>query len=231
MSGDKPDSPEPNRKPRLAPILAAAWVGLPLFFLVTGGSLDWWQAWAYCVVILPSMTGFVLYLGARDPEFLSRRLKVREKEKTQRLIQSGGAIAFLASAVLPGLDHRLGWSRVPFAAAIVALILVEATYLAIARVFLVNRWASRTVETYIGQQIVSTGPYAIVRHPMYAATILMYLATPVALGSWWGVLPALTLIPIMVLRIRNEEEVLLRELAGYEEYRRKVRYRLLPCVW
>ena len=109
--------------------------------------------------------------------------------------------------------------------------LALAAYLGVLRVFAENRWAGRTIETCPGQTVVSTGPYSIVRHPMYAASLVLYLATPVALGSWWALLASLAVVPVYALRIRNEEEVLVRDLPGYDEYRRRVRFRLLPRVW
>jgi protein-S-isoprenylcysteine O-methyltransferase Ste14 len=211
--------------------LVAGWIVMPLFFLVTGGDLGWWQAWAWCAVLLVPMTLFVTWMMARDPEFLVRRMKMREKERAQRRVLTWGVPLMLAELIIPGLDHRWGWSEPPLGAVVAALALVLSGYLGILAVFLANRWAGRTIETYDEQEVVTTGPYAVVRHPMYTATTVLYLATPVALGSWWAVLPALAFIPLMVLRIRNEEEVLVRELEGYPEYRRKVRHRLIPYVW
>ncbi len=211
--------------------VAAAWTLLPLFFLVTGGDLAWWNGWAYCAVLLVPMTAFVAYMVRHDPDFIVRRSTMREKERTQRRVLAVGTPLLLAALVIPGLDHRFGWSRPSLGVVVAALALSLAGYLAVLRVFLENRWAGRTIETYAGQQVISTGPYAVVRHPMYAGTSLLYVATPLALGSWWAVLPALAFIPVFVFRIRNEEEVLVRELAGYADYRRKVRYRLVPLVW
>lgn len=211
--------------------LVAAWIVLPLFFLVTGGSLAWWEAWVYCATLLVPMTLFGLHMQRHDPGFLERRVKLEEKERAQRRILALGYPSFIAMFVIPGLDYRFGWSEPPVAIEAVALAIVLGGYLTVLRVFLENRWAGRTVETFAGQEVISTGPYAIVRHPMYSSSIALYLATPVALGSWWALLPALTFLPIFVLRIRNEEEVLVRELPGYEAYRRKVRFRLVPFVW
>ena len=216
---------------RAATKVVAAWIILPLFFLVTGGSLRWWEAWIYCAVLLGPMTIFIIHMIRHDPEFIARRFKLREKEQTQRRILVWGYPAFLAAVVVPGLDHRFGWSAPPVPAVAVAMVIVLGGYLMVLRVFLENRWAGRTVETYAEQKVISSGPYAIVRHPMYAGTLAMYLATPVALGSWWALIPALTFVPIFVFRIRNEEEVLGRELPGYEEYRRRTRFRLVPFVW
>jgi protein-S-isoprenylcysteine O-methyltransferase Ste14 len=211
--------------------VVAAWILLPLFFLATGGDLAWWNAWAYCAILLVPMTAFVAYMARHDPAFIERRSTMREKERTQRWVQVVGMPLMLAALVIPGFDHRFGWSHPPLGVVVAALGASLAGYVAVVLVFLENRWAGRTVETYAGQQVVSTGPYAVVRHPMYAGTSLLYVATPLALGSWWAVLPALAFIPVFVFRIRNEEEVLVRELAGYDEYRGKVRYRLVPFVW
>jgi protein-S-isoprenylcysteine O-methyltransferase Ste14 len=211
--------------------VVAAWILLPLFFLATGGDLAWWNAWAYCAVLLVPMTAFVAYMARHDPEFIVRRSTMREKERTQRWVQVVGMPLMSAALVIPGLDHRFGWSHPPLAVVVAALAISLAGYLAAVRVFLENRWAGRTIETYAGQQVISTGPYAVVRHPMYAGTSLLYVATPLALGSWWAALPALAFIPVFVFRIRNEEEVLIRALAGYDEYRKRVRYRMVPFVW
>lgn len=211
--------------------IVASWVLLPASFLTTARSLDWWQAWAWCAVILVPMTTFVLWKARTDPDFIGRRLKMREKERPQQRLCAIGLPFYAAALALPGFDRRYGWSEIPTAAVIAALAVSLAGFLLVLRVFIENRWAGRTVEIWEGQQVVSTGPYAIVRHPMYTGSLVLWLATPIALGSWWAFLPALASIPLLVMRIRNEEEVLRRNLSGYEEYLRKVRYRLLPMVW
>jgi len=216
---------------RAAIKVVAAWVVLPAFFLLIGGSLGWWEAWAYSAIILVPMTAFVALAARRDPQFIARRSRYREKERPQRRILSWGVPVILGTLVVPGLDYRFGWSEPPLAVVVSALGVALAGYVSILRVFLENRWAGRTVETYPGQQVVSTGPYAVVRHPMYAASVVLYLATPVALGSWWALIPALGFVPLFVARIRHEEAVLVRELPGYDEYRQRVRYRLVPFIW
>lgn len=211
--------------------LIGSWVLLPASFLMMGRSLDWWEAWAWCAVILVPMTIFGFWMVRTDPDFVARRMKMREKERAQQHLT---LIAFpfnIATLAIPGLDHQYGWSEVPVAVVIAALTLSLAGFLLILRVFVENRWAGRTIETWEGQQVISTGPYGIVRHPMYTGSLILWLATPIALGSWWAFLPALVSIPILVLRILNEEEVLRRQLNGYEAYLRRVRYRLLPLVW
>lgn len=211
--------------------LLAAWIVLPLFFLLTGGSLSWWQAWVYCALLLVPMTFFVAWMARRDPAFFDRRFKMKEEEPVQRRIQAWATPFFLAFLIVLGLDHRFGWSDPPRAIVVAALILSLGAYLMVLRVFLENRWAGRTVETWVDQKVVDTGPYKIVRHPMYTAAIALMLATPVALGSYWGIVGALVYIPVFVFRVRNEEEVLLRDLRGYEDYRARVRYRIIPYIW
>jgi len=211
--------------------LVGAWVLLPLFFLVTGGSLDWWEAWAFCALLLVPATAFVLRMARKDPEFLERRMQFKEKEKTQRHVVAWGVPLAIAIFAVPGLDHRFGWTAPPLLAILIAQALVLASYLVVLDVFRVNRWAARTVGTMPGQQVISTGPYALVRHPMYAASIVLYLASSVALGSWWGMLPGALYAPLLIVRIRNEEEVLVRQLPGYEEYRKTVRFKLVPHLW
>ena len=170
-------------------------------------------------------------MARHDPSFFDRRFKMREKERAQRRLQAWAVPLFLPVFILPGLDHRFGWSGPPLAFVVVALFLSLVSYLMVLRVFLENRWAGRTVETWEDQKVIDTGPYAIVRHPMYTAVMVLLLVTPVALGSWWAVIGAFAYYTIFYFRIRNEEEVLLRELPGYEDYRARVRYRIIPFIW
>ena len=144
----------------------------------------------------------------------------------------GFSIIFLLGAFLvPGFDRRWGWSVMPWWVVVAADLLVLLGYAIIFRVFRENQFTSRTVQVEQGQQVVSTGPYAVVRHPMYVGVLVFYLASPIALGSWWAFLPAAIIIPILVVRIVNEEQVLERDLAGYREYKLKTKYRLLPGIW
>ena len=155
----------------------------------------------------------------------------REQQAPQKLVIKLSFLWFFLVFILPGFDLRFGWSDVPIAAVLAADVLVMIGYAVILRVFQENRYASRVVEVADDQPVIQSGPYAIVRHPMYFGTALMYLATPVALGSWWALLPALLIVPILVLRILNEETVLAEQLPGYREYMQKIRYRLIPGVW
>jgi protein-S-isoprenylcysteine O-methyltransferase Ste14 len=226
------DASSPRRtRRRTAVRVLLAWLVLPTFFWITGGSVDWWEAWVYCAIVLLPMTVSAVRVARSDPAFLERRFRMRERERTQRRVISWGAGLAVALFVLPGLDRRFGWSAPPRAAVLAAQALVAVGYLGILAVFHANRWAGRTVEVDPGQEVISTGPYAVVRHPMYVTTILLYLATPVALGSWWAVIPGLLLVPVLVARILNEEQVLRRDLPGYPGYAKQVRYRLLPGLW
>jgi protein-S-isoprenylcysteine O-methyltransferase Ste14 len=212
-------------------VVALAWVSLPSTLLVTAGTLDWWEAWVLSAIYLVPLTAFVARVARTNPEILERRLQVKEKERTQRRVIGFSLPLAVGMYGIPGLDRRFGWSAPPVAVEIAALVSVLAACLVVLNVVGSNRWAARTVETVPGQQVVSAGAYAVVRHPMYAALLAVYIATPIALGSWWAVIPAALFIPLFVVRIRNEEEVLVRELPGYDEYRRKVRFRLIPYVW
>ncbi|VVC01606.1 Phospholipid methyltransferase [uncultured archaeon] len=195
------------------------------------GTLDYWQAWLYMSAIFVPVAFVGLYFLAADQAFLERRFKMREKEKPQKLVQKIGALIFIVGFLLPGLDRRFGWSQVPSWMSLAADAVVLLSYFLIFLVFRENSFAGRTIRVEKGQKVISTGPYSVIRHPMYLGVLLMYLATPVALGSYVAFWPFLLTIPLLAYRIGNEEEVLLRELEGYEEYAAKVRYRLVPGIW
>ncbi len=204
---------------------------LALVFFLTAGTMRYWQAWMVLATLFIPMIILLVYLLASAPDLLERRLRGREKEVEQRKILRLSLVFLFLSLFLPGLDIRFGWSSVPWQVAVLADVLVLLGYGIFARVLLENRFASRTVQVDEGQTVITTGPYTHVRHPMYTGVILMYLMIPLALGSYWAVIPALGMIPAIVARINNEEEVMVRELRGYAEYRITVRYRLIPGVW
>ena len=158
-------------------------------------------------------------------------MRIKERDKTQSKIQSFGSLYFLLAFILPGLDFRWGWSSVPVWVVIFANILVITGYLIVVQVFKENSFASRIVEVNADQKVIDTGPYALVRHPMYVGVILMYSATPLALSSWWALIPALLIIPLLVMRILGEERLLAKELDGYSAYMNMVRWRLIPGIW
>jgi len=164
-----------------------------------------------------------------DPEFLERRTKVKEKEQVIFSILS--TFIFLKGFIIPGLDHRFGWSNVPTYLTIFADVLILMGYLIIFFVFKQNSFASRIIEVSENQKIISTGLYAIVRHPMYIGVLIMFIPTPVALGSYWGLIPLALLPAFLVVRILNEEKVLSDNLNGYKEYCQKTRHRLIPFIW
>jgi protein-S-isoprenylcysteine O-methyltransferase Ste14 len=201
-----------------------------LLFL-PAGTINYWQGWAYLAVIFAPMLLVFGYLIANDPALLERRLRAREPMHEQRVIQFVGALCYLAAFVVPGLDRRFGWSNVPPLIVITADVVCLAGYALFIIVLRENTYASRVIEVSGDQRVISTGPYAVVRHPMYVAVLLMFLATPVALGSWWGVLAMIPEIGVLVARIRHEEQVLSRELPGYAEYRQRTRNRLIPGIW
>jgi len=211
--------------------LVAAFVILLGFFLLSAGTVAYWEAWAYMTVLFVPMTLVLVYLFWKDPGLLERRMRTREREAEQGLVVKLGSLCYLLIFLLPGFDRRFGWSEVPVVAVVVADILFLLGYGLFVLVLRENSYASRVVEVEEGQRVITTGPYAIVRHPMYVAVIVIFVATPVALGSWWAVLPALPLIALLVARIRNEEKVLLRELEGYSEYSQVTKYRLIPGAW
>lgn len=209
-------------------------LGIPLIafiIILPAGRWDYWQGWMYLATIFIPMFFVLAYFIKNDPNLLERRLRMREKESAQRKIIALSYPYFLAAFILPGLDVRFGWSNVPVWVSILADGIVLGGYMIFVWVLTVNSYLSRTVEVDTDQKVVSNGPYAIVRHPMYFGVSLLYMASPVALGSYWATLPALMIVPLLVARIHNEEEVLLRELAGYAEYCQKVKYRLLPGIW
>ncbi len=210
---------------------AAGFIVVAVMLFVPAGTLHYWQAWIYLGVVFVPLVFVVRYLLKRDPGLLERRMRVREKENPQKWIQAIGGILFFTGFLIPGLDYRYHWSTVPVSVVIAADVIVFLGYLFIFLVFRENSFASRIVEVEQGQKVITTGPYALVRHPMYLGLTLMVLATPLALGSWWALLLFLPIPAFLVFRIRNEEEVLVRELPGYIEYSRKTRYRFIPFVW
>jgi len=202
-----------------------------LLLFLPAGTFDFWQVYVYVGLILILVVGATSYFLKHDPELVERRLRSREKQDTQKAVILGMTAIVILMYVIPGLDRRFGWSDVPTVVVLLADFLVAVGYLFIAFVMKTNSYASRIVEVEEGQQVIKTGPYAVVRHPMYTGAVFMYLASPVALGSWWGMVPAITMPFVLIPRILNEEKVLRDELTGYSEYCTEVRWRLLPYVW
>ena len=210
-------------------IMAPVFIGLILF--LPAGTLYYWEAWIYCGVLFIPVSFVVFYFLKKDPELLERRMRMREKEEKQKTIVKFAAIIFLIGFIIPGLDYRYQWSNVPFIFVIAANVIVFSGYMLCFLVFRENSYASRIIEVETGQEVITTGPYAIVRHPMYFGVLLMYLFTPLALGSYWALPFFLPLLLLIVSRLLNEEEVLLRELPGYKEYCQKTKFHLIPFIW
>ena len=201
---------------------------------LAAGSLRYWQGWLFWLHFAAWTAGGTLYFLKRDPALVSRRLRAgptAEKEPAQKRIQLFASIFLCAIFVLSGLDDRFGWSTVPVAVVIAGHVLLAFGYLAMFIVFRANSFAASTIEVGAGQQVVSSGPYAVVRHPMYAGALLMFLGVPLALGSWWGLVPVALLAATLVARLRDEEAYLARNLPGYDDYRRKLPWRLVPGLW
>lgn len=201
---------------------------------VPAGTLNYWQAWLFLAVFTVTTAAPSVSLAVRHPDALARRMKAgpaAETRPAQRVIITLTVGLVLGTIVLSALDHRFGWSAVP-----VWLVLVGATLVAvglgIAQLVIVqNHYAAATVTVEAGQTVVSTGLYALVRHPMYTGTVLMMIGTPPALDSLWGLLGVAASVPVIVARILDEEKMLTAELPGYREYARQVRYRLVPHLW
>jgi protein-S-isoprenylcysteine O-methyltransferase Ste14 len=206
-------------------------VVLGLLLLVSAGTFNYWQVYLYFAVILVPMIFVMFYFLKNDPAFLERRLKAKEKEKEQIIIQIVFSLIFLSGFVISGLDQRFGWSNVPVYVVIIADVVILLGYLLVFSVFKQNSYASRIVEVESDQKLISTGLYSFVRHPMYLGVMIMYIPTPIALGSYWGLIPMATIPLALVLRIINEEKVLSKDLPGYKDYCQKTRHRLIPYIW
>jgi len=192
---------------------------------------NYWQGWLYWAVLFAPMLLVVLYFMNRDPEFLERRMRYKEKEHEQSAIVIAGFVILIAGISVIGLDLYYSWSIVPAEAVIAADAISLIGYCIIFLAFRENSYASRIIEVEKNQRVISSGPYAIICHPMYLGDLMMMLAMPVALGSWAGVAIFSLYIPLIIARILNEEKVLARGLPGYAEYRRRIQYRLLPKIW
>lgn len=205
-----------------------------LFIFAPAGSFNFWQAWVYSIIFIMSSATITVYLWKRDPELLARRVEVgpvAEKEKTQKIIQVFASLLFISILIVPSLDHRFGWSNVPLYIVIIGDILVVLGFFLVFLVFKENTFAAATIEIATDQKVITTGPYSMVRHPMYSGALIMLFGTPLALGSWWGLLVLIPFTLIIILRLLDEEKFLSQKLTGYNEYCQKVCYRLIPFLW
>lgn len=204
-------------------------VGLLIF--LPAGTLSYPNGWLLMGLLFVPMliAGFVMFF--KDPAFLAKRLDVKEKRSAQQGVVKLSGLMFIGGFVIAGLDFRFGWSDVPQTVVLIAGVLFLLAYLLYAEVMRENAYLSRTIKVEEGQTVVDTGLYGIVRHPMYMATVLLFTMIPLALGSWWALIPFAFYPVIIIARLKDEEALLTRELPGYAEYMQKVKYRLIPFIW
>lgn len=207
---------------------------LALMLFLPAGTLRYWQGWVYWIVSTVSILGVTLYFLKHDPKLIERRNDVgprAEPHRKQKIVQAFASLFVCALVIFSALDYRWHWSNVPvaavFAADAVGLLCYWLTFL----VFRENTYTAGVVRVEENQKVISTGPYRFVRHPLYAAALLQFFVTPVALGSWWGLRDAVPLVAVLVIRLLDEEQRLTVDLPGYREYCQKVRYRLVPFFW
>ncbi|HJU10584.1 MAG TPA: isoprenylcysteine carboxylmethyltransferase family protein [Candidatus Binataceae bacterium] len=214
--------------------LAQLEVLMALVLFIPAGSIRFWQGWVYWALFSISVTAITLYFLRYDPHLIAGRLNAgpwAEQQTNQKIIQAIAAVLFSAVLIFPAFDYRFHWSQVPAAIVIFGDIV---SLLALAMIFLVfreNSYAAGTIRVEAEQHVISTGPYRLVRHPMYSAAVILFLATPLALGSAWGLIIAIPLIAALIVRLTDEERYLSVHLPGYDGYRQRVNYRLLPFIW
>jgi protein-S-isoprenylcysteine O-methyltransferase Ste14 len=197
-------------------------------------TLDYWQAWLFLAVYFACSIALSVWMYRHDPALLERRMRggpFAEKEPTQRLIMLIASVGFAGLYVVAALDHRFGWSHMPVPIVLAGDGVMALGWLVIYFVFRENTYTAATIQIAEGQKVISTGPYALVRHPMYAGALPMLAGIPLSLGSWWGLAPLLVILPAVIWRIFHEEAFLASGLEGYAAYKQKVRYRLIPHVW
>ena len=211
--------------------IAAGFVLVCLLLFVPAGTFRWSNGWLFIAILFIPMfiAGIVMYY--KDPALLRSRLNAKEKEKEQKDVIGYSGIMFMAAFIVAGLNHRFGWTKLPETVIIAACVVFLLSYLMFAEVLRENSFLSRTIEVQEEQTVVDTGLYGIIRHPMYTATVFLFLCMPLIMDSLPSFLIMLVYIPLIIKRIRNEEEVLEKELKGYREYKEKVKYRLLPYIW
>lgn len=204
-------------------------VGVLLF--LPAGTLAYEKGWLFMGILFVPMliAGFVMLFKA--PDLLKKRLDAKEKQGDQKAVVAISGLMFIGGFVVAGFDHRFGWSCMPLAVTVAASVLFLAAYALYAEVLRENAYLSRTIKVEEGQRVVSTGLYGLVRHPMYAATILLFLMMPLVLGSWYAAIIFLVYPVLIIIRLTGEEKLLMKELPGYAEYRKKVKYRLIPFIW
>ena len=190
-----------------------------------------WEAWVYLCIVFTCATAVIIYFLKNDRDLLVRRMMTKENLKEQRLIIRFGWLLYIPTFIIPGFDKYYRWSNIPTYIIVSSDIIVLLAYLLIFRVFRENSYASRVVETYTSQKVITTGLYALIRHPMYTGMILMFGFTPLALGSYWASIGTIFFIVIIIARLYSEEKFLSESLPGYQDYMKKTQYRLIPWIW
>lgn len=218
----------------LAEALAKFTCGLVLvgaLLFLSAGSLDYGYGWLLLGVLFGPMlvAGFVMLF--RSPDFLAKRLDAKEKQAAQKGVLALSGLMFIGGFIVAGLDYRFGWSDMPTAVVVTAVVLFLLAYGLYAEVMRENAYLSRTIQVQEGQKVVDTGLYGLVRHPMYMATLLLFLMIPLILGSWYALILFMAYPAIIIIRLKDEEALLAKELPGYAQYMQKVKYRLIPFVW
>lgn len=226
---------------RTAALLRQAWprqlvflVFITALLFAPAGTLDFWQAWLFLAVFVACMVPLGIYFVRTDPALVERRMRAgpaAEQEPVQKVAIGIVCAALLAMLIVPGFDRRWHWSGVPAWLTVVADATIVASFVIFFYVMKQNSFAAATVRVERGQTVVSTGLYGVVRHPMYMGTLPLTTAMPLALGSWWALLPVLAIVPALVWRLVDEERVLRRDLPGYAAYCARVHYRLVPGIW
>ncbi|HEY3799619.1 MAG TPA: isoprenylcysteine carboxylmethyltransferase family protein [Caulobacteraceae bacterium] len=222
-------------------LLLRAFFGMAALLLVMGlavfvpaGGVAYWQGWAMLAAFFAPACAITIWLWFNDKALLERRVKAgpgSEPDPAQNVVQAAAGLLFLALVILPGLDHRWGWSHVPTGIKIAGDGLIVVGFWIVFVTFRANSFTAGTIELMADQTVIDTGPYALVRHPMYAGALVMLAGIPLALGSWWGLIVAAGFAPVLAWRLGREETFLAANLGGYEAYRQRVRYRLAPGVW
>lgn len=205
-----------------------------LFIFFPAWTLNYWQGWLYMFVFFGSCFAITIYFLKKDPKLIENRLyagPVAEKVKSQKIIQSFASLFSIGTLVISGLDHRYHWSNIPAFLSVISNIIILISFIIIFRVFKENSYTSSIIDVGKEQKVISTGLYAVVRHPMYSGALLMFIFTPLGLGSYWALPFAIGVIFVIVVRLMNEEKFLSANLEGYTEYCNKVHYRLIPYVW
>ena len=206
-------------------------VMVALLIFLPAGSLHYAYGWLFMGLLFVPMliAGFVML--AKSPDFLKKRLDAKEKQAAQKGVLAFAGLMFIAGFVVAGLDYRFGWSQMPAPVTVIASVLFLIAYALYAEVMRENAYLSRTIKVEEGQTVVDTGLYGIVRHPMYMASILLFFMMPIVLGSWYALIVFAVYPAVIVVRLKDEEELLTRELSGYAEYKKKVKYRIIPFIW